>query len=753
MRKELWLAWLGLFVFGLGWFWREAFFNQLFCFSDLTFYFYPYRQFMVESLRHWQIPLWNPYINAGFPFLATLQPGIFYPLSVIYFLMPFNLAFNWFLIIHYPLAAFFMYLLCREYKFTVTAAAVGGLTFGFSGYLISVLHMPTTLAAMIWLPLIILVFDKGITEITGRSRGGQGFWSWLALTLLLVVMFLGGEPTVLYGTGWLLLAYLLAKTSNWQQRLHSLGWLLAAFLVAGLLSAIQLFPFLELVSQSVRSGGISFREASFFSLPPRALVEFAIPYFFHLSEFPWVDLGWAKTPYLGIVPICLAALAFWQNKERRLNWVLLAAIFVVWVVLGHYTPLYWLLFKFVPGFASFRYPVKFTFILVFILAYLAARGTDKLIKEPQSFRPLLKGAGWGLLVWLFCYLVLVTNRELSWQLLRPFFITEIVQGLEPYVFSMVFPRNLANLGIFTLLLLAVWALIWGRVLGKIRPTLFADGLVILVAFDLYSANAGANLTIAAEKYGVIPPNLQLLLEDKEKFRYFVSPVIYRRSHLELRTEFLDYAKTIFYMRNSLTANQGMIYRLSDVDGYESISTRLHNTFMQKIWSLNSLQGVRVFDILNVKYLLSNAPLPNRNLRLLRTDSEPYKIGQTYLYENKSCLQRYLFVPKAKVIANESVALDYVFSPRFNPKEEVILDRQPDKKSAWLFCSEVYYPGWRAFVNGREVPIYRANYLFRAVPVNDKAVDIRFIYDPISFKLGAIVTLLTIVGLAIAVKRR
>ncbi|MGB9613808.1 MAG: hypothetical protein ACPL4K_06540, partial [Candidatus Margulisiibacteriota bacterium] len=151
---------VGFLITSLIWFWKEAFGNYLFCFSDLTFYFYPYRWFMANAIRSGVIPLWNPYLMMGFPFLATLQPGIFYPLSILYYLLPFDLAFSWFLILHYPLAAFFMYLLCRDFKFSQWAAIGAGLTFGFSGYLLSVLHMPTTLSSVIWLPLVLLVLTK-----------------------------------------------------------------------------------------------------------------------------------------------------------------------------------------------------------------------------------------------------------------------------------------------------------------------------------------------------------------------------------------------------------------------------------------------------------------------------------------------------------------------------------------------------------------------------------------------------------------
>ena len=138
---------LSIFIFSIYWF-----FGYLFCFMDLTRYFYPYRLFMLESIKSGFFPLWNPYIYSGYPFFATLQTGLLYPLSIIYFLLPFDQAFNWFIIIHYPLAVLFMYLMLRDFKLSKASSLAGGLSFAYSGYLNSVMHMPTSLSSVIWLP-------------------------------------------------------------------------------------------------------------------------------------------------------------------------------------------------------------------------------------------------------------------------------------------------------------------------------------------------------------------------------------------------------------------------------------------------------------------------------------------------------------------------------------------------------------------------------------------------------------------------
>jgi uncharacterized membrane protein YfhO len=78
------------------------------------------------------------------------------------------------------------------------------------------------------------------------------------------------------------------------------------------------------------------------------------------------------------------------------------------------------------------------------------------------------------------------------------------------------------------------------------------------------------------------------------------------------------------------------------------------------------------------------------------------------------------------------------------------------QNAFLVLSDTYFPGWKAYVDGKEERIYRANYAFRAIPIRAGAHKVEFTYKPLSFKLGAVITLLGIlgcVGIAFVTKRR
>jgi uncharacterized membrane protein YfhO len=67
------------------------------------------------------------------------------------------------------------------------------------------------------------------------------------------------------------------------------------------------------------------------------------------------------------------------------------------------------------------------------------------------------------------------------------------------------------------------------------------------------------------------------------------------------------------------------------------------------------------------------------------------------------------------------------------------------KPGYLFLSDTYYPGWRVWVDGKEKKIYRADKFFRAVGLEAGKHQVRFLYDPFSFKLGALVSVLSFLG--------
>jgi hypothetical protein len=304
-------ALLGLLALNIVFNFRVLFLGRVFCFRDFHRYFYPYKYFAAEWIRKFYVPLWNPHCGCGSPFFAGLQSQVFYPLSVLTYIMPFTDGLHFFIVFHYILGSFFTYAFCRDLKLSRPASFISASVFTFGGYLVSSADMVTTLCSAVWLPLILLFFNRSLEQEKIFEK-----WSYAALTsVFLCIQFLAGEPTVLFGT---LLAMLILNCFHLKQRANVFVLPATGLLAAGF-SAFQLFPFLEFLANSNRAAP---QAGMVWSMPPYQLLNFIIPYIggditgrFSGSYFDLTQM-WLKSCYVGLIPVLLAACGVFFRKAK-----------------------------------------------------------------------------------------------------------------------------------------------------------------------------------------------------------------------------------------------------------------------------------------------------------------------------------------------------------------------------------------------------------------------------------------------------
>ena len=155
---------------------------------DLSAFFIPPRYLWVTLMKSFQMPLWNPYNSSGIPLLATLQPGICYPPHVFYIFLPFNLVWNWMIILHFVFSGVTVYMFLRYIKASRSASCVGGIIFMLSGYLFSIHSLLTHLLSVPWVPLVLMFFLKYLES--KRTK-------YIVLTgIFLSMEFLAGAPEI-----------------------------------------------------------------------------------------------------------------------------------------------------------------------------------------------------------------------------------------------------------------------------------------------------------------------------------------------------------------------------------------------------------------------------------------------------------------------------------------------------------------------------------------------------------------------------
>jgi len=374
--------------------WRLALTQGILAHGDTFLYFYPYWDYRAQALLAGRLPLWEPLLFMGAPFLANSQAGVLYPLNwpLAFFSAP--VAVKIALVTHLALMALGTYAFARRAAGqSVLGAVLAATLFALGGYVTAQVEHVNQLQGLAWLPWLMLL-THALMQLDWRAAGARkravglaaGQAAFMALQILAghtQTAFISVAGSGLYAAT-LGLGPLLAR---WRKRtlpaatpvrwpLASLLVLIAAVVWAALLAAAQVLPTLELSAQSLRGGGLPLREALSFSLDPRLFARALLPGYSRtlFSEF---------VAYLGVTGLALAVLGLGRQRERVA--LAVAAGVGLAFALGAYDPLYVGLAA-LPPFNLFRVPARWLVLLAWGGALLAGHGLDALVANPARRR-------------------------------------------------------------------------------------------------------------------------------------------------------------------------------------------------------------------------------------------------------------------------------------------------------------------------------------------------------------------------------
>ncbi len=421
--------------------WKIVFTGRILAGVDVFTYFYPYRAFLTESLRNGEFPLWNPYLFLGAPFFADSQAGALYPLNLLLIGLPVPYQVSAAIVIHLVLGGLFAYLFARRsLHLDRPAAFTASAVFALGGFLLAQAEHVNQLSVSAYLPLMLYLIDRARERVRASPRAERGrpkaggevrtateiasgaprprnddyqrtlapnqrplpavraaFWPASALAGVIALCVLAGHAQSLYICAvavavyalWPLLARERAPTGERPRPLAHTGVALAALAAAAVLgllvAAVQVLPTLELSQLSLRGGGMTYREAVSFSLRPRLLLTALFPQYRTgvFSEY---------IAYVGIFGMALAIVGFWRWPHRGQ-----ARIFAVmagaglFLALGGFNPIYYVLYRVVPGFDLFRVPARWMLLYHTAAAMLAGMGIQALLRPDEAARG---GARW-----------------------------------------------------------------------------------------------------------------------------------------------------------------------------------------------------------------------------------------------------------------------------------------------------------------------------------------------------------------------
>ncbi len=134
--------------------------------GERFFLFLPWFLFEAKKLAAGRLPVWSPFAGCGAPFIGKQQPGLFYPLHILFYLRPSPYAWTALLALRHFLAGLFAFLLARGLSLGFEGALLAGGLFMFSNQLVS-WGMEAQTAADLLVPLLLLVTEQ---FFTGRRR-------------------------------------------------------------------------------------------------------------------------------------------------------------------------------------------------------------------------------------------------------------------------------------------------------------------------------------------------------------------------------------------------------------------------------------------------------------------------------------------------------------------------------------------------------------------------------------------------------
>ena len=360
--------------------WRDSLVNQYpngvafknFLITDPVRQQYPWRELAMENIKKGQLPNWNPYVLAGVPLLANIQAAVFYPLNIIYFLMPFSIGWSMQIVLQTLLGGVFMLLFLRNLKLCPEAQILGALAWVGSGFFTAWQEWNTVVQVAIWLPLILLSIDKIFVEKKLR---------WYTLFIISVVCsFFAGHVQVFFYVSVISFFYFLSHVIL-TKKYSVVLWLFVSCLLVILFTSIQWLPMITLFQQGVRSVPLDSWLNQEWFLPWQNLAQFIAAVYFGnpgtLNYFGIWNYG-EFVGYVGIAPLFFALFAINKKNKFWTGALLLSLLFVL------SNPISQLPFRLGLPLISWFQPTRLMVLVDFSLAILAAIGIDRYLKEKNK---------------------------------------------------------------------------------------------------------------------------------------------------------------------------------------------------------------------------------------------------------------------------------------------------------------------------------------------------------------------------------
>ncbi len=699
---------------------------------------YPWRILTINVLKQLDLPLWNPYAFSGTPLLGNLQNAAFYPLNVLFFFFPFEIAWTILVFLQPFLSGIFLYFYLRKINLQQLSSFLGGVVFAFCGFNVAWLEWNTIVHTALWLPLILLAKEYLLEKIT---------WKWVIILIFAESsQFFAGHLQIWFYSFLISNVYLWIRIwsitkpeqisfkstfFSFFRKYKPFMWIGFFILLLTSIVWIQTFQFIGLSSRDI---DVQWQKEGWF-LPWQHLIQFVIPDFFGNPSTLnyWGVWNYGEfIGYVSLLPLLFAIYSLLFRYDKKTFFF--GTLFFVSLIFSLPSFLSTSIFLLHIPFLSTAQPTRLLFITDFSLAVLAALGCDNFLKKKtRIYLPLLAMSSLFILLWTFIFL-----GNTMFHIPLDYLATAKRNSILP---TLIF------------ISLCVFLLLYIKVTIKYKQAIVII-LLVITLFDLYRFHTKFN-TFSNAAY--LYPTTETISFLKKNLGN------YRIMSLDSRI---------------LPPNFPSVYKLQSIEGYDPLYLRRYAELIAASergepninppFGLNRIItphnfNSKVIDLLSVKYILSLSDISSPKVKKV------FQEGETRIYQNLLAQPKVFLVKKTSYAKNKSDAIKKMFNESFNIKDEAIVEdkrivrgkpiernwsggevkvlqysenkisietnierSENHENEGFVVLTDTYYPGWRAFIINKETDfsydtdILRTDYNFRGIIVPEGKSEILLI---------------------------
>lgn len=719
---------IGLFALTTIIFFSGQLFGISFFWEDFVEYVLPVQTYAANAASDGTIPFWNPYIFSGMPFLADLQVGFFYPFNRLLSLFIDSnghlsvWGLQFILIIHFFFAQVTMYYLMKRLKISQFGSTIGAIAYSFSMIMVCHVIHPMIIYHLAWFPLVFMLLIIALDESDYRYG--------IAAGLVLGTSMLSGHPqATLYVAFFLGLYYIWYIASNFKKSdkskfLVSIIAGFVTFIVALGVFQIQFMTSSELADLSIRAEMTS-HESAQGSMEIKQILNFVNPHQYGKitgnpetanpnDTFSISLTSGEKTPYFyywetafyfGLLTFLLGLIGIVTTfRSKMTKFLVIVMSFGFLYALGSNFFVHEILYN-LPFFGQFRNPARMMLYAVLAMSLLSGFGFDSLMK--LSFSDIKQ----KVYITIGVTGILVISALLG--------LLSGSDNFYPSISSVIY-FILGSVIVFL------------AIMKKLNYVLAGSAIVVILFIDLYLAAGDFNASKdnPEETFSV----------DSKMLKSFTSNLPDDIFRVNTRSYNPPYMAT--------KRNQGMIDRFMNTEGYNPLVLQRVNP------SLNSSD--EIYDLLNVKYILkvdnqTNQPFFEENINRM---PNAWLVNKAQIFtadEVSNKMKSGNFDYTKEVILESPISIN--LDPNSEIKSKVVCkeysanylhyDILNSESNVMLVLSEIWYPAWKVYVDGRPAKLHRANYSLRAIEVPKGASKIELKFESESFTMGMWITIITL----------